>query len=656
MKKRFLWMLAAILTTGLTLTSCTDKADNPADSGTTPQSDNGNIMEPSDFASYMDMKTYAGDDFYQYAVGKWLADNPLTGDEKSNGTNAQQSVNADNFLLSLEKRGDSDEVLKYLIDAYDTGSQQADLKVLREKLATIDAVKSRDEMWPLMGTLMLEGYMTPYNVGTDVDQHIVGVFLDLPYRVSHYSLPVKLVASYGDMQAADAQKIISLIDRWKNMLVEEGISKPATSRLTPHEREIHKRGLPRLTRGSSSETALDIIIDKMNLGDEETLGAKSYKEINTFLESLTLDELKYFCKYAVINRDTYFIPNPETNLRTQLYALANTAYSPMAIRFSSVYNKTIPEANRTAALEMAKLFRDVFKERVEKRTWMSAGSKAKAIEKVDAMSLSFGWPDDDSNRSTWAVKVPAGKLSFYQAVCDLFKQNIEIMRSKKGTKGPAESFYANELDQPAYTSNAFYSANNNEILIVSSNLVPPIFDASRSAAINYAVLGATTIGHEMTHGFDTKGKNYDKDGKEEGWMLPEDTLAFNTLADKVIAHFDKQTFGNGYSCDGKLTVGENIADLGGLYIGYDAFCKYLDRQGITGTERDRQLREYFRAFAYAWMGNIDNGSITDYITDVHALPPLRVNGNVYQLNEFYRLFNIKSGKRYIAPEKRIEIW
>jgi len=116
---------------------------------------------------------------------------------------------------------------------------------------------------------------------------------------------------------------------------------------------------------------------KLNLGDEKTLGAKSYKEISTFLESLTLDELKDFCKYAVINRDINFIPNPETNLRTQLYALANSGSSPMAIRFSAVYNKTVPEANRTAALEMAKQFRDVFKERVEKRTWMSDGSKAR---------------------------------------------------------------------------------------------------------------------------------------------------------------------------------------------------------------------------------------------------------------------------------------
>jgi putative endopeptidase len=104
------------------------------------------------------------------------------------------------------------------------------------------------------------------------------------------------------------------------------------------------------------------------------------------------------------------------------------------------------------------------------------------------------------------------------------------------------------------------------------------------------------------------------------------------------------------------TVGENTADLGGLYIGYDAFMRLLAKKGVTGDELDRQGREFFRAFAYAWMGNHSSQSIEVFETDFHAYDPVRVNGNVYLVDEFYRLFNIKSGKRYLAPADRIEIW
>jgi putative endopeptidase len=159
----------------------------------------------------------------------------------------------------------------------------------------------------------------------------------------------------------------------------------------------------------------------------------------------------------------------------------------------------------------------------------------------------------------------------------------------------------------------------------------------------------------MTHGFDPDGKQFNKVGKEEEWMVPADSKAFDALTEKMIAHFNKQTFGD-YKCNGKLTVGENTADLGGLYIGYDAFMKLLAKKGVTGDELDRQGREFFRAFAYTWMGNLGTEYIQLINNDVHALDPVRVNGNVYLMDEFYRLFNIKSGKRYLAPADRIEIW
>ena len=607
------------------------------------------------------MSTYAGDDFYQYAVGKWLQDNPLKDGENRNGPIGEQIAIETGFVTSQALTPD-DEVVKRLLTDYNDSTKEADLALLKQNLADIYAVKSVDEMYKKMGALMIEGYPTPYLFTCLPRERIVQPYLHILFK----SLDLAQLTEYAGISETEVKSIMKVISSWYGAFDMYADYELAPRNKSHYLRELNvvEVSFPK-TRAGGVTSPLEAIITSMGLTSDDINGIKILAEphyviVDEFLSGLSLDDLKRFTVYMVCSRDLNYIPcTTNFSYVDFLKDMALAEFNPLSIRLSGIFNKQIPAANRAAAIAMANEFRETFKERMNKLSWMSADTRAKAIEKVDNMILQIGWPDDDSRRAEWSVKVPSvpanGKPTLYTDVLDLYKQQGKIIMSKLKSGNIEDLFYANELDAPSYTSNAFYGPRNNGFIIMSNNLIPPMFDPNRNDAINYALLGATTLGHEMTHGFDPNGKQFDKVGKKEEWMSPDDSKAFDALEEKMVAHFNKQTFDD-YMCDGYRTVGENTADLGGLYIGYDAFMRLLAKKGVTGDELDRQGREFFRAFAYAWMGNHSSQSKEVFVIDFHAYDPVRVNGNVYLVDEFYRLFNIKSGKRYLAPADRIEIW
>ena len=664
MKQRKLWMMAAILTSGLSLSSCQDWVTTNDDNPVNPETEEPtNIVENSDFSSYMDVNTYAGDDFYQHAIGKWLAEHPLKFLETENGTNSEQSEQTEAFKSSLKTMTD-DEVIKRLKDDYNISTKASDLEILKGKVAAINAVTSTTDMYKKMGQLMSEGYLTPFYFTCMPYQRVVSPYLALPSNTMLYAIGAETLKEYVGLSEANAKKAISVIDEWKKMLIEKKLVEGKKGSLPRYVQESRLVKVSFAKNRVSGDSPLFLMFTTLGFTNEDANAMidQDFSYINNFLAGLTLDDLKLFTIYMVANRDLNYIPlsaEEEDGFENTLTQLVDTRFSPVSVRFSGIYNKKIPAANRTAAIEMANEFRTTFRDRIKKLSWMGDESKAKAIEKLDNMDFGIGWPEDDSKRVEWSVKAPAastdGKASFYTDVLDLYLQQTKIVVSKFNSKVSEDLFYAGEVEAPSYQANAYYSRVNNNIIIMSSNLVPPIFDPNRNAAINYAVLGATTIGHEITHGFDPGGTEYNNIGEHKAWMTPTDTKAFKVLSDKMVAHFNTLSVGD-FKCDGLRTVDENTADLGGLYIGYDAYMRLLARKGVTGAELDRQGREFFRAFAYSWMANVSALAYVSFATDLHSPYCIRVNGNVYLMNEFYRLFNIKSGKMFLAPKDRIEIW
>ena len=670
MKKTNLWMMAAILTCSLTLASCA-KEDNAA-GGDAQGGEELNIEEPTDFAKYIDPKVYVGDNFYSYAVGKWQDENPVIGSTNRNGTFHEQWLNMQEFLGKVTSPDSKDEVVMRLYDTYDKKGFENDQKVLKAKLAEIDAVDTKEKMWTMMAQLMNDGYQAPLSFVCAAIGRSVTADFTYPESLSEYAATGKTLEAYADMTKEDTTKVMDVMEGWKAMLLKEKIVNGRQTANSHHytESRLQVFNLQALTRRAGSNSPLADILKALQIENADEIATdRGFTAANGFLAELTLDELKCLCKYNVVNRDYRFMAAPEgyednlvggRGIADVLSALTSLSYSPISTRFSQIYNKTIPTANRDAVKKMGEEFRTVFKARVNSRKWMSEATKQKAIEKLDAMQIFVGWPDDTSKAADWTVQVPKtdkAASTTYRDICDLFKQRTAIIRSKLGQKGAEDQFYANELYASSYVANAFHAFVNNSSYILSSNLVAPMYAPTQSDAMNYAGLGATAIGHEMTHGFDSTGSKYDKDGKLVNWWSPADLQQFEVYQQQMVNYFNQWTYGPGYRCDGEQTLGENIADLGGLYIGYDVYQKHLTEKGITDAkEVSRQHREFFRGFAYAWMENNNEAGWANYQTDLHAAGCLRVNGNVYLMDAFYNDFDIKSGKSYVAPDQRIEIW
>ena len=656
--------MAAILTCSLVMTSCLDEQlDNPSGGS----SESGNIIEPSVFADLMYPDIYVGDNFYEYAVGRWLDQNPLKPGQYNNGTMAAQEDVYENFLKALSgkdygvKTG-TDEVITALNDDYSAKEYADDKALLMAKIDKIDKAATKDALYEQMGLLVKEGYQMPFEyICMPVERRVTPV-LEFPDKIKHLSASDKELIEFANMTAEEAAKTMKEAEEWKKFLVDKKLSNKDNSDNRQREMRLKKVNLRSGTRAAGKAPLLAILKAAGIDTSGNLLAGEKFESLGNYLDLSTLEQLKMLCKYLLVNRDYEFIPSDPNNkqrvweVNNVLTALFKYTFSPISVNASAVFNQSIPAANREAAVKMAEEIRASFKERINNRQWLSAATKTKAIEKLEAMTFNIGWPANDSGRKNWMMKVPKERKSLYQDILDLFCQRTALVDQMKGKEGDADLFYAQEWFDQSYKPNARYMEVNNSMYILGINLIEPIFDLQMCDALKYSVIGASTIGHEITHGFDSEGSLYNKIGKKEEWWTPADKQNFAKLQDAMVKNFNSLYYADNVYCDGKATLPENIADLGGLYICYDAFVKKMKASGISGDELDRQGREYFRGFAYGWMENMSENAIEDYKKDEHSANLLRVNGNVYLMDEFYRLFNIKDGKMYLAPKDRIEIW
>ena len=593
-------MFAATLSCSLMLTSCFEVFDNPS----------VNINEESDFSSMMDLGTYVGDDFYQYVLGTWIANNPVPTKNGaiSIGTNDEQDVKTDEALKEIIG-GQKNEIASALYKAYSQETLKDDSTALMKKLAEVDAIETKDDLTKLLAQLAKQGYACPFYIlpivkdilGKRAGKHVLG----------HYN-PFEGKQLFTTFKARGEGK--SLID--------------------------------------AMAAALDI-----NLS---TIAADA--SCDKFFDAWTaysLDDQKRLAKCGILSRDMNYLPydplrptnqEDKQKLIDKIAGLCKKEYSGLQTSMSHTYVETIDKAAKKEVTDMFEELRGVFRGRIQNNSWMGDATKAKAIEKLDAIIFMCGWPDNF--HTEWEATVPTGK-SFYEMVCNLFSQYSDIMKKLIGLT--SEAFhYCEWMQVPAYTANAFYNEKNNSINILACNLIPPIYDKNQQAFYNYAVLGATTIGHEMTHGFDAIGSQYDAIGKKADWWDPQDKAVFKEKQDQMINHFDKLEYMPGVYCDGENTLSENIADLGGLEIAYEAYMNKVS--ATTRSERQYLAREFYRAFADAWRQNATPERMKKYAADVHAAPKLRINGNVCLTDAWYRVFGITEGQMYLAPDERIQIW
>jgi putative endopeptidase len=309
-----------------------------------------------------------------------------------------------------------------------------------------------------------------------------------------------------------------------------------------------------------------------------------------------------------------------------------------------------PEQAKKRYVDMVQAVIEAFRERIGKLDWMTDATKPRALEKLDALYAKVGYPDNWPDYSDLVI----GRSSYCENVMNIERWRFRQMLARFGKP----------VDRAAWrmtpqTYNAYYSRSNNEIVLPAAIfMVPGIGDAQIDDAVAYGYAGASTIGHEITHGFDDAGRKFDARGNLADWWTADDAAEFQKRAWVLVRQFDAYEPLPGFHINGSASAGENIADFGGIVIALDAFKKtdaYKSGAKVGGLT---PLQRFFLGYAYSWMTQVREEQLRRrLLSDVHAPPKWRVLGPLSNLPDFYEAFDVTENQAmWRAVEDRADVW
>lgn len=389
-----------------------------------------------------------------------------------------------------------------------------------------------------------------------------------------------------------------------------------------------------------------------------------YEKLNSTLTTVPIDSWKIYLRFHILSDAAAYLNSEFVTANFDYTEGALNGRKKMKERWERTYHhidnnlgealgqiyvkKYFTEDARKRMLELVNNLQKAFEKRIMNLDWMSDSTKQKAKGKLYAFIKKIGYPEKPRDYS----KVKIGKATFFDNVLNCQKNQYEFQVNKVG-----KAVDRTEWDITAPTINAYYNPTFNEIVFPAGILQFPYFDGNVDDALNYGGVGMI-IGHEMTHGFDDEGAQYDKDGNLKNWWSKEDYEKFKAKGSQLVNLYDNFVVLDSIHVNGKLTQGENTADIGGIAIAYDAFK--MTKQGTDSTKIDGFTpdQRFFLAYAQGWRKKIkDEAMRTRINTDPHSPAMYRVWGPLMNFEPFYQAFNIKEGdKMYVAPKDRIKIW
>lgn len=391
-----------------------------------------------------------------------------------------------------------------------------------------------------------------------------------------------------------------------------------------------------------------------------------YSNVDKLISATSINTLKNYLKFHLINKYTSSLSKEidETNFnfyikliggaeiqkprwKRSLEATEDAMGELLGQEFVKSY---FNEKAKNRYSNMVEAIREVFKDHILHSEWMGQETKAKALIKLATMTKKVGYPDKWKDYSQLKI----GRNSYCENLINARKFAITYNRNKLGR--PVDR---SEWDMTPQTYNAYYNPSNNEIVLPAAIFsVPGILDDSLDDALVYGYAGASTIGHEITHGFDDEGRQFDEKGNLSNWWSKEDEQRFKMNAKKLIEQFNQYVLLDSLHINGAATLGENIADLGGVVLGLDAFKKtsqYKEGKSINGFT---PIQRYFMGYALGWLGHMrDQALASRLLTDVHSPQKYRVLGPFVNIPDFYTAFNIQEVDKMFKPDSmRIVIW
>lgn len=677
--------LTWLAVSALTITACTNKSK-----------DTGNA-EPARTVFFdkagMDTTVKPGNDFFSYANGKWVKDTKIPGTETSWGSfNILYNDNQKKLHTILEDLSGKDNAdgskEQKVADLYKSGMDTVTIEKLgyepvKPVLAKINAVKDYKELIKLAadGYKDGDGFLFGFYVAPDDKisnkniAHFDQTGLTLPEKEYYFKTDsaskkirdayLKYVAKLFTLTGVDAKTADA---KAAGILALE--TKIAQSHLTPTELRDPVKNYNKFTVTDLQKQVPDIDLadafKRMELSTDTVLVGQPgyYKALDNLLKTEPIAVWKDKATLGALDgaatamsksfRDAHFdfygkVLNGQKQQKERWKIIAQRVDGGLGELLGQVYVERYftPEAKKRM-LDLVNNLQAVYRDRIEKLDWMGPETKKKAIEKLNAFTKKIGYPDKWKKYDD----VTISKDAFYANLESISKHDYK--ESIKKVNKPVDK---TEWGMTPPTVNAYYNPTFNEIVFPAGILEFPFFDENADDAINYGAIGLV-IGHEMTHGFDDQGRQYDKDGNLKNWWTPEDAKRFKAKVQVMINQYNGFTVLNGVHVNGSLTQGENLADIGGLAIAYQAFKNTPQGKGKVKIDGFTPDQRFFLALAQVWRGKRTDELTRMYINvDPHSPDIFRVNGPASNIQAFYDAFGVKPGdKMYIAEKDRVKVW
>ena len=643
----------------------------------------------------LDTTAVRGADFYQYACGGWMKANPLQPQYSRYGQFDQMAENNKEQLKELiqglaKQENPEGSVAQKVNDLYLLGLDSARLNEegaspIKADLDKINGAKKEDLMG-VIAWLHAEGLASPFfNEGVDADlmnsnenalyfmESGIGLG-ERDYYLENDSNSLKIRNAYVDFvnkmftlsgyETARAEEATANV-----MKIETALAKVAMTR--EEQRNIAGQYNPRTMEQMKKDypnVDWDMIIAAIGLKDVENVivgQPRSFAEVNSLLGSLSEQEIKDYLACCYIRSAASYLSDDYVDAKFELFGKTMSGKKenePRWKRALSVPNGLLGMAvgqlyvekyfageSKSKMLALVDNLKTALGEHITNLTWMTDSTKQNALVKLNSFKVKIGYPDKWKDYT--AINVDKNE-SYWANVKKAIKWHVEDNVAKYGKPVDKEEW----LMSPQ-TVNAYYNPTTNEICFPAGILQAPYFDVNADDACNYGAIGVV-IGHEMTHGFDDQGRNFDQNGNMIDWWTAKDSESFKALTDILVNQFDSVQVAEGVNANGRYTLGENIADQGGLRVAYTAFKKTEQGQGEEQIDGFTPDQRFYLAYANVWAGNITEQEILRRTkTDVHSLGKWRVNATLRNIDTFFKAFDIKEGDAMFRPEaERVIIW
>jgi putative endopeptidase len=645
--------------------------------------------------SNLDTTINPGADFFEYANGGWIRKNPIPGEQSSWGIgNLVIEENLKRLREISEKAAASNAAIgsgdqkigDFWTTAMDSAKIEADgLKPIQSLLDKVNGITDVKSLVTVVSDLKRKGSSTLFSewVGQDAKKSDVMAYqlwqggLGLPEREYYFKSDsstvnirnqylkyiAKILTMAGDDTAAAANAAKNILKLETTLAVA---SRKIEDLRDPYK-NYNKMAITDLGKMASNVDWANYLanmgvksVDSVIVGQPEF-----FKALNTALTTTAISDWKSYVKFNLVSDLAPVLPDAygiESFNFNKLFSGAKVSKprwkraiqmeeGAMGEMLGQLYVKEFfNEKAKKRYTDMVEAIRDALKDRISKLTWMGDSTKQKAYTKLAAIKSKVGYPEKWKDMS--ALNIDKESLAKNYMNARIFWHNYQYNKLGK----PVDR---DEWDMNPQEYNAYYNPSNNEIVLPAGIFtVPGYRDEELDDAVVYGYAGASTIGHEITHGFDDEGRQFDAKGNLVSWWTKTDEESFNKRAEVMVKQFNEFEPVKGYHINGKATLGENIADLGGILLGAEAFKKtpqFKENKTIAGLT---PMQRYYLGYALGWLGHTREEQLKNrLLTDVHSPGKYRVNGPFADVDDFYSTFSIKQGDAmFRADSLRVKIW